>query len=116
MCLLGSLRTVSSINVMKVAASCCVCAMHICREGMRKGGVRLQEPIMKVEVVTPEDHMGDVIGDLNARRGTVTEFLDKPGNLRLIRAFVPLSEMFSYISNLRGAFFTFIMTGLTIRH
>ena len=60
---------------------------------------------MKVEVVTPEEHMGDVIGDLNARRGTVTDFLDKPGNLRLIRAFVPLSEMFSYISNLRGACF-----------
>lgn len=57
---------------------------------------------MKVEVVTPEEHMGDVIGDLNARRGTVTDFVDKPGNLRLIRAFVPLSEMFSYISNLRG--------------
>ncbi|KAK9809333.1 hypothetical protein WJX73_006221 [Symbiochloris irregularis] len=72
------------------------------REGMRKGGVKLQEPIMKVEVVTPEEHMGDVIGDLNSRRGTVTEFLDRPGNLRLIKSFVPLSEMFSYISNLRG--------------
>ena len=74
-----------------------------CREGMRKGGVRLLEPIMKVEVVTPEEHMGDVIGDLTARRGIVNEFLDKPGSLRLIRSFVPLAEMFSYISNLRGA-------------
>lgn len=72
------------------------------REGMRKGGARLLEPIMKVEVSTPEDHLGDVIGDLNARRGLVQEFTDRPGNLRLVKAFVPLSEMFSYISNLRG--------------
>lgn len=70
---------------------------------MRKGGARLLEPIMKVEVSTPEDHLGDVIGDLNARRGLVQEFTDRPGNLRLVKAFVPLSEMFSYISNLRGA-------------
>ena len=70
---------------------------------MRKGGVRLLEPIMKVEVVTPEEHMGDVIGDLTARRGVVQDFIDKPGSLRLIRSFVPLAEMFSYISNLRGA-------------
>ncbi|DBA74823.1 TPA: hypothetical protein ACH3X2_009166 [Trebouxia sp. C0005] len=72
------------------------------REGMRKGAVRLLEPIMKVEVVTPEDHMGDVIGDLNSRRGMVSEFLDKPGGLKVIRAEVPLSEMFSYVSTLRG--------------
>ena len=70
---------------------------------MRKGQVRLLEPIMKVEVTTPEDHMGDVIGDLNSRRGLVAEFLDKPGNIRLVKAFVPLSEMFNYISNLRSA-------------
>jgi len=46
--------------------------------------------------------MGDVIGDLNSRRGVVGEFLDKPGNLRLIKASVPLSEMFQYVSTLRG--------------
>ena len=56
----------------------------------------------QVEVVTPEDHMGDVIGDLNSRRGMVSEFLDKPGGLKVIRAEVPLSEMFSYVSTLRG--------------
>ncbi|CAL8471053.1 g10595 [Coccomyxa elongata] len=72
------------------------------REGMRKGNARLLEPIMKVEVTTPEEHMGDVIGDLNSRRGMVGEFVDKPGGLRLIKASVPLSEMFQYVSTLRG--------------
>ena len=56
----------------------------------------------QVEVVTPEDHMGDVIGDLNSRRGMVSEFLDKPGGLKVVRAEVPLSEMFQYVSTLRG--------------
>ena len=56
----------------------------------------------QVEVVTPEDHMGDVIGDLNSRRGMVSEFLDKPGGLKVIKAEVPLSEMFQYVSVLRG--------------
>lgn len=60
---------------------------------MKKGGARLLEPVMKVEVTTPEEHMGDVIGDLNSRRGLVGEFTDRPGNLRLIKSFVPLSEM-----------------------
>ena len=60
---------------------------------MKKGGVRLLEPVMKVEVSTPEEHMGDVIGDLNSRRGLVGEFVDRPGNIRLIKSFVPLSEM-----------------------
>ena len=72
------------------------------REGMKKGGARLLEPIMKVEVTTPEEHMGDVIGDLNSRRGLVAEFLDKPANIKLIKASVPLSEMFQYVSTLRG--------------
>ena len=57
---------------------------------------------MQVEVVTPEDHMGDVIGDLNSRRGMIQEFLDKAGGLKIVRAEVPLSEMFSYVSTLRG--------------
>ena len=52
---------------------------------MKKAGVRLLEPIMKVEVVTPEDHMGDVIGDLNSRRGLVQEFTDKPGGMKARR-------------------------------
>lgn len=56
----------------------------------------------QVEVVTPEDHMGDVIGDLNSRRGMVNKFEDKPGGMKLVQAFVPLAEMFNYVSTLRG--------------
>lgn len=55
------------------------------REGMRKAGVQLLEPIMKVEVVTPDEHMGDVIGNLNSRRGLVQEFTDKPGGIKVGR-------------------------------
>lgn len=51
---------------------------------------------------TPEEHMGDVIGDLNSRRGMVGELGDKPGGLKVITASVPLSEMFQYVSTLRG--------------
>lgn len=72
------------------------------RDAMTKGSVKLQEPIMKVEVITPEEHMGDVIGDINSRRGMVGEFSDRPGGAKVIKAFVPLSEMFQYVSNLRG--------------
>lgn len=72
------------------------------REAMPKAGVRLLEPIMKVEVITPEDHMGDVIGDLNSRRGLVNKFEDKPGAMKLVSASVPLAEMFQYVSTLRG--------------
>ncbi|KAL6771931.1 EFG1 [Auxenochlorella protothecoides x Auxenochlorella symbiontica] len=72
------------------------------REGMRKAGVQLLEPIMKVEVVTPDDHMGDVIGNLNSRRGLVQEFTDKPGGIKIIKALVPLAEMFNYVSTLRS--------------
>ncbi|KAG2435033.1 hypothetical protein HYH02_012030 [Chlamydomonas schloesseri] len=72
------------------------------REAMGKCGARLLEPIMKVEVMTPEDHMGDVIGDLNSRRGIINKFDDKPGGMKLVQAYVPLSEMFQYVSVLRG--------------
>ncbi|CAM6127727.1 unnamed protein product [Calypogeia fissa] len=72
------------------------------REGIAKAGPRLLEPIMKVEVVTPEDHMGDVIGDLNSRRGQIESFGDKPGGMKVVDAVVPLSEMFQYVSNLRS--------------
>jgi elongation factor G len=72
------------------------------REAMQKCGARLLEPVMKVEVITPEDHMGDVIGDLNSRRGMVNKFEDKPGGMKLVQAYVPLAEMFSYVSTLRG--------------
>jgi hypothetical protein len=59
-------------------------------------------PEAQVEVNTPEEHMGDVIGDLNSRRGLIGEFIDKPANMKLVKASVPLSEMFQYVSTLRG--------------
>jgi elongation factor G len=71
------------------------------REGMKKSKLSLLEPIMDVEVRTPDEYMGDVIGDLNARRGQVQNMEDASG-LKVIRAFVPLSEMFGYIGNLRS--------------
>eukprot|EP00878_Enallax_costatus_P040716 GHUV01047070.1.p2 GENE.GHUV01047070.1~~GHUV01047070.1.p2 ORF type:complete len:115 (-),score=24.73 GHUV01047070.1:1114-1458(-) len=55
------------------------------RDAMSKCGARLLEPMMKVEVITPEDHMGDVIGDLNSRRGMVNKFDDKPGGMKLVQ-------------------------------
>ncbi|GAV75612.1 GTP_EFTU domain-containing protein/EFG_C domain-containing protein/GTP_EFTU_D2 domain-containing protein/EFG_IV domain-containing protein [Cephalotus follicularis] len=72
------------------------------REGIRKAGPKMLEPIMKVEVVTPEEHLGDVIGDLNSRRGQINSFSDKPGSLKVVDALVPLAEMFQYVSTLRG--------------
>jgi elongation factor G len=71
------------------------------REGMPKASPTLLEPIMKVEVVTPEDFMGDVIGDLNSRRGQVTG-MDQRGNARVVDAMVPLATMFGYVNNLRS--------------
>ena len=62
---------------------------------------KLLEPIMKVEVVTPEDYVGDVIGDLNARRGQI-QGTDQRGNAQVINAFVPLANMFGYINTLRS--------------
>ncbi|ERM90960.1 elongation factor G [Caldanaerobacter subterraneus] len=71
------------------------------REGMKKADPVLLEPIMKVEVVVPEEYMGDVIGDLNARRGKV-EGMETRSGARVIRAFVPLAEMFGYATDLRS--------------
>ena len=71
------------------------------REGAAKAGPQLLEPTMKVEVVTPEDYMGDIIGDLNSRRGQV-ESMDQRGNARVINAFVPLANMFGYVNTLRS--------------
>lgn len=69
---------------------------------MKKGKCKLMEPIMKVDVLTPEDHMGDVIGDLNSRRGMVEGFTDRPGGMKMVSANVPLATMFNYVSNLRS--------------
>jgi len=71
------------------------------QEAARKAGVKLLEPVMSVEVVTPEDYMGDVIGDLNSRRGQI-ESMNQRGNARVVKALVPLSEMFGYVGDLRS--------------
>ena len=71
------------------------------REIIPKASPKLLEPIMDVEVVTPEDHMGDVIGDLNGRRGQVSG-MDSRGNARVVTAMVPLASMFGYVNNLRS--------------
>jgi elongation factor G len=71
------------------------------REALQKGGSTLLEPIMKVEVVTPEDYTGSVIGDLNSRRGQILG-QDMRGNANVINSMVPLANMFSYVNNLRS--------------
>jgi len=71
------------------------------REAMKSAAPKLLEPIMAVEVITPEEYMGDIIGDLNSRRGQV-EDMSQRGNARVITAKVPLSNMFGYVSNLRS--------------
>lgn len=85
----------SSVLAFEIAARACF------REAMRKCVARLLEPIMRVEVVTPEDYMGDIIGDLNSRRGQVSG-MDQRGNARVIDAMVPLAKMFGYVNNLRS--------------
>ena len=71
------------------------------KEAMQKGAPVLLEPIMRVEVTTPEDYMGDVIGDINSRRGRI-EGMDDIGGGKMIRGYVPLSEMFGYATDLRS--------------
>jgi elongation factor G len=71
------------------------------KEAARKASPALLEPMMAVEVVTPEANMGDVIGDLNSRRGTI-QAMEERGGARVVRAVVPLSEMFGYVGDLRS--------------
>jgi elongation factor G len=85
----------SSALAFEIAARACF------REGLAKAGPKLLEPIMKVEVVTPEEYMGDVIGDLNSRRGQING-MDSRGNARVIDAMVPLANMFGYVNTLRS--------------
>jgi len=85
----------SSVLAFEIAARMCM------REGMRKAGAKLLEPIMKVEVVTPEEYTGGIIGDLTSRRGMV-QGQDSRGNANVIDAFVPLANMFGYINTLRS--------------
>ena len=85
----------SSVMAFEIAAKAAF------KEGMAKAGAQLLEPMMKVEVVTPEDYMGDIIGDLNSRRGQVNA-MDDRGNAKVITAMVPLANMFGYINTLRS--------------
>jgi elongation factor G len=85
----------SNVMTFEIASRACF------REGMAKAGPQLLEPIMRVEVVTPDEYMGDVIGDLNARRGSISG-MDQRGNARVINGMVPLKEMFGYVNKLRG--------------
>ena len=72
-----------------------------CAKAAQKAGIKLLEPIMKVEVVTPEDYLGDVIGDLNSRRGQI-QGTDSRGNAQVVEAMVPLANMFGYVNELRS--------------
>ncbi len=93
----GSYHDVDSSEMaFKIAGSMAI------KEGCQKASPVLLEPIMKVEVVTPEDYMGDVMGDLNRRRGLVQGMEDSPAG-KLVRAEVPLAEMFGYATDLRSA-------------
>jgi elongation factor G len=78
-----------------------IASRQACREGLSKAGPVLLEPVMRVEVVTPEEYMGDIIGDLNSRRGSVSG-MDSRGNARVINAMVPLANMFGYVNTLRS--------------
>ena len=71
------------------------------KEAVQKGAPALLEPIMRVEVTVPEDYMGDIIGDLNSRRGQI-QGMEARGNAQIVRAFVPLSEMFGYATDMRS--------------
>ena len=71
------------------------------RQALQEGKSVLLEPIMKVEAVTPEDYTGNIIGDLNSRRGHI-QGQDRRGNANVINAMVPLANMFGYVSNLRS--------------
>jgi elongation factor G len=78
-----------------------ICASMALKDASKKGRVILLEPIMKVEVTTPDAHMGDVIGDISSRRGRVAE-LESKSNLTRILAHVPLSQLFGYVTALRS--------------
>ncbi len=78
-----------------------IAARGAMREVAQKAGIKLLEPIMKVEVITPDDYLGDVIGDLNSRRGQI-QGTDTRGNAQAVEAMVPLANMFGYVNELRS--------------
>jgi elongation factor G len=92
----GSYHEVDSSEMaFKIAASLAF------KDGAKKAQLMLLEPVMSVEVVTPEEYMGDVIGDLSSRRGKI-QSMEKRGGSQVIRAIVPLAEMFGYATDLRS--------------
>ncbi|MBO1437859.1 elongation factor G [Meiothermus sp. CFH 77666] len=92
----GSYHEVDSSEMaFKIAGSMAI------KEAIEKGGAAILEPIMRVEVITPEDFLGSIIGDLNSRRGQI-QGMEERGNARLVRAFVPLAEMFGYANDMRS--------------
>jgi elongation factor G len=92
----GSFHEVDSSEIaFKIAGSMAF------REASKKAKPVLLEPVMSVEVVTPEEYMGDVIGDLNSRRGKIQE-MTKRGAVQVVKAMVPLSDMFGYATDLRS--------------
>jgi len=92
----GSYHDVDSSEMaFSIAGSICL------QDGVKKGGPVILEPIMKVEVVTPEDFAGDVMGDLSSKRGRI-EGMDERAGAKVIHAFIPLAEMFGYATNLRS--------------
>lgn len=94
----GSYHEVDSSEMaFKIAASMAF------KEGVQKGNPVLLEPMMKVEIVVPEEHLGDIIGQVNSRRGSILGMEVRPGNAQAIRAMVPLAEMFGYATELRSA-------------
>jgi elongation factor G len=93
----GSFHEVDSSEMaFKVAASIAF------KDGVQKGAPILQQPIMKVETVAPEEFLGDILGQLNARRGEILGMEVRPGNAQAVRAMVPLAEMFGYATDLRS--------------
>ncbi len=94
----GSFHEVDSSEMaFKLAASMAF------KEGVQKGAPVLLEPMMKVEVVVPEEYLGDIIGQINSRRGSVLGMEVRPGNAQAVRGMVPLAEMFGYATELRSA-------------
>jgi len=92
----GSYHEVDSSEMaFKIAGSMAI------KEAIEKGGAAILEPIMRVEVITPEDFLGSIIGDLNSRRGQI-QGMEERGNARLVRAHVPLAEMFGYANDMRS--------------
>jgi elongation factor G len=72
------------------------------KEGSQKAGPILLEPVMRVETIVPEEHVGDVVGDFSSRRGSIEGMDTRPGNVQAITSIVPLSEMFGYATDLRS--------------